>query len=119
MRAVEYCSKSGPYCRQVSDVVLLSVPLTGKNSSDGLRMTWYIQLSGNHTLTTIDRTISALINPGARRNARETRRRERTPGHRIAMRMPRLAFLRRFRARFVRAGGRSVTADYRPRDDPK
>ena len=32
--------KSGAYSCQVSAGVLYSVPLTGKNSSEGLRMTW-------------------------------------------------------------------------------
>ena len=40
MTLVEYFSNSGAYCAQVSAGALLSVPLTGKKSSDGLRTTW-------------------------------------------------------------------------------
>ena len=36
---VAYFLKMGAYCRHVSDGVLYRVPLTGKKSSDGLRMT--------------------------------------------------------------------------------
>ena len=40
MTAVEWPRKIGSYCRHVSGGVLESAPLTGKNSSAGLRMTW-------------------------------------------------------------------------------
>ena len=40
MTFVEYFSNAELYCRQVSAGVLFSVLLTGKNSSEGLRMTW-------------------------------------------------------------------------------
>ena len=46
MMAVECRRKSGPYCRHVSGGALVSAPLTGKNSSVGLRITWYAQFSG-------------------------------------------------------------------------
>src|ERR1700720_3018326 len=40
MDAVEYSRKSGAYWRQVSIGVLLNAPLTGANTSVGLRSTW-------------------------------------------------------------------------------
>src|SRR4030081_2377041 len=40
MMLVEYFSKAAWYSRHVSAGVLYNVPLTGKNSSEGLRMTW-------------------------------------------------------------------------------
>src|SRR5262245_10570025 len=45
MTAVECSTKSGPYSRQVSVGVLASEPLTGKNSSVGLRTAWTIQFA--------------------------------------------------------------------------
>src|SRR3989449_5621346 len=49
MTAVECPRKSDPYWRQVSGGVFESAPLTGKNSSVGLRSTWYVQLTADHT----------------------------------------------------------------------
>src|SRR3984893_1172828 len=63
---VEYFRKRGAYCRQVSVGVLLSVPLTGKKSSEGLRTTWYTQLTANHRMTVIASTISNCSSIGAR-----------------------------------------------------
>jgi hypothetical protein len=40
MMLVEYFSKAAWYSRHVSGGVLYNVPLTGKNNSEGLRMTW-------------------------------------------------------------------------------
>ena len=40
MTSVEYFLKIGAYSAQVSAGDLYRVPLTGKNSSEGLRMTW-------------------------------------------------------------------------------
>ncbi len=70
MFCVAYRLKSGPYSRQVAVGVLLSVPLTGKSSSDGLRMTWYTPLSANHRPRITQRLRRICTNLGARLNAR-------------------------------------------------
>ena len=60
--AVECPRKSDPYRRHVSGGVFESARLTGKNSSVGLRSTWYVQLTADHTnriTTAITRTRSA------------------------------------------------------------
>ena len=49
MTAVECRRNSAPYCRQVSGGVFTSTSLTGKNSSVGLRRTWYTEFTINHT----------------------------------------------------------------------
>src|SRR6185369_7377892 len=52
MTAVECSRKIGAYERQVSAGVLCSTPLTGKNSSVGLRTTCTIQLTAKQPATT-------------------------------------------------------------------
>src|SRR5207249_10230414 len=52
MTAVEWPPKIGSYCRHVSGGVLESAPLTGKNSSAGVRMTWEPQLAANQSVST-------------------------------------------------------------------
>jgi hypothetical protein len=86
---VEYFRNRGAYCRQVSVGVLLSVPLTGKKSSEGLRTTWYTQLTANHRTVAITRTISICSSTGARLNARNAYRRKRAFGKNLAMRQGR------------------------------
>src|SRR5437879_13882961 len=49
MTAVECSRKSRPYRRQVSGGVFASAPLTGKNNSVGLRITWYPQFTADHS----------------------------------------------------------------------
>jgi hypothetical protein len=44
-----------PYSCRVSVGVLLSVPLTGKNNSVGLRITWYDQFTVTHSASGGDR----------------------------------------------------------------
>jgi hypothetical protein len=81
MTAVECAPKSGPYCRQVSDGVLWSAPLTGKNISAGLRITWYNQFSVNRStrMTAVPATNRTAIgaahnSPSACRPERESSR---------------------------------------------
>src|SRR4029450_8702359 len=59
MTAVECLAKSRPYWRQVRDGCLASEPLTGKNTSAGLRATCTIQFNAAQTATTrtVPRTI--------------------------------------------------------------
>src|SRR5512134_1152535 len=52
MTAVACAVNSVPYVRQVSGGLLASASLTGKNSSVGLRTTWYPQLTTAHTART-------------------------------------------------------------------
>src|ERR1035441_3748457 len=85
MMRVEYFRNRGAYCRHVSEGILLSVLLTGKKSSDGLRMTWNIQLNANHSSTAVARTINACAGVGASRNARHALRLRRTLGQSLAM----------------------------------
>src|SRR4030095_6193651 len=51
MTEVEYRRNSSPYCPQVSGGALVRTPLTGKNSSVGLRITWYAQFTASHSAT--------------------------------------------------------------------
>src|ERR1700722_5257410 len=104
MTLVEYRRNNGAYWRQGSDGVLLRVPLTGKNSSDGLRITWYIQFRANHRRTAAARTSNACRPVGAPRNARNANRnprnthfRRRALGKSFTMPGRRCGFLRRFR----------------------
>src|SRR5262245_1116959 len=73
MTAVECSTKSGPYSRQVSAGVLASEPLTGKNSSVGLRTACTIQFTDAHTVTS--RIVEAMIRAanGAPRSAASAR----------------------------------------------
>ena len=73
MTAVECLAKSGPYCRQVCAGGLTSEPLTGKNTSVGLRATCTIQFTAAQTATS--RTVPTTIRmaKGATRRARSAR----------------------------------------------
>src|SRR5262245_16623876 len=86
MTGVECSRKSGPYCRQVSNGVFASVPLTGKNSSVGLRTTWYTQLVADQTRRMAMPAMSNRAQGGAARNARSARRRARARGQTDAIR---------------------------------
>src|SRR5438876_6358997 len=74
MTAVECLAKRGPYCRQVSAGALTSEPLTGKNTSVGLRAACTIQFTAAQTA--ISRTVPATIRTanGATRKGRTARR---------------------------------------------
>src|SRR3990170_612692 len=74
MTAVECSLKSGPYVRHVSDGLLMSASLTGKNSSVGLRIAWYPQLTADHATTMTNAPTRIRIGSGARRSARSARR---------------------------------------------
>src|SRR6266545_6658672 len=77
MTAVECPRKSDPYWRQVSGGVFQSAPLTGKNSSVGLRSTWYVQLTADHTnriTTASTRTRSASGRANSTHHARRPNR---------------------------------------------
>src|SRR5215472_17097345 len=73
MTAVEFLAKSRPYSRQVCAGSLTSEPLSGKNTSAGLRATCTIQFTAAQTVTT--RTVPRTIRManGATRNARSAR----------------------------------------------
>src|ERR1700736_6231572 len=73
MTAVECLAKSGPYCRQVCAGAFTSEPLTGKNTSVGLRATCTIQFTAAQTATT--RTVARTIRTakGATRKAKSAR----------------------------------------------
>src|SRR5262245_34529090 len=86
MTGVACSRKSGPYCRQVSNGVFASVPLTGKNSSVGLRTTWYTQLVADQTRRRAVPAMSSRAQGGAARNARSARRRARARGQTNAIR---------------------------------
>src|SRR5688572_27277850 len=77
MTAVECAMKSGPYRRHVSCGGFERLPLTGKNSSVGLRITWYIQFTPAHKSTTAAPATSSRTASGAARNAMSARRTER------------------------------------------
>src|SRR5438128_3242259 len=70
MMAVECSRKSGSYCRQVSAGVLASTPLTGKNSSLGLRISWYVQFTTDHRATTATAATTRRMASGAASMAR-------------------------------------------------
>ena len=86
MVAVECSRKSGPYCRQVSAGGLFSAPLTGKNSSVGLRTTWYIQFTADHRATTTSAPIRIRSVSGAASQARRPDRTSRRTALRRARR---------------------------------
>jgi hypothetical protein len=54
---------------------LFNVLLTGKNSSEGLRTTWYIQLMASDNVAANTRQTMICAVRGARSNARHQRRR--------------------------------------------
>src|SRR5688572_21139739 len=73
MTAVECLEKSGPYCCQVCAGALKSAPLTGKNTSLGLRATCATEFTAAQTA--ISKTVPATIRMGngATRKARNAR----------------------------------------------
>src|SRR6202011_4886358 len=73
MTAVECLAKSTPYCRQVCAGGLTSEPLTGKNTSAGLRATCTIQFVAAQTATTRTVARAILMANGATRKARSAR----------------------------------------------
>src|SRR2546425_3064955 len=85
MTAVECRRNSGPYCRHVSGGALASTPLTGKNSSVGLRTTWYSQFAADHTTRTATVTTRIRIASGARSSALRARRARRVARRRAAV----------------------------------
>jgi pimeloyl-ACP methyl ester carboxylesterase len=87
MTAVECLAKSGPYWRHVCDGCLTSEPLTGKNTSAGLRATCTIQFTAAQTTTT--RTVPRTIRManGATRKARSARPARRHAAERRARRL--------------------------------
>src|SRR6266581_3346893 len=76
MTAVECSRKIGPYRRQVSGGVFASVPLTGKNISVGLRITWYTAFSTTQIARTTTAPTRNWIGSGASSSARSARRLE-------------------------------------------
>ena len=94
MTAVECLVKSGPYSRHVSDGVLESAPLTGKNSSVGLRMTWYTQLAVDQTARTTNALTTRRTANGAAHSARNARRRDLARSRMVEIRKRRLRLLR-------------------------
>src|SRR5262245_7164817 len=70
MVAVECARKSASYERHVSGGVFESAPLTGKNSSVGLRTTWYVQFTTDQRAS---RTIAITTTRSASGNAMSTR----------------------------------------------
>ena len=99
MTAVEYLAKSGPYCRQVCAGAFTSEPLTGKNTSVGLRAACTIQFTAAQTATS--RTVPTMIRTAsvATRKTRTARRASRpAAAEECARRLP----VRVFRAWGVR-----------------
>src|SRR6266851_612324 len=82
MTAVACLTKSGPYCRQVLVGALASEPLTGKNTSVGLRTAWTIQFTDAQTATSrIAATMIRTANgaPRSATSARPARRQAAAP----------------------------------------
>src|SRR5262245_61785770 len=73
MTAVEYLVKSRPYCRQVRAGSLPSEPLTGENTSAGLRATCTIQFTAAQSATTRTVPTTIRMTKGAPRNATSAR----------------------------------------------
>src|SRR5437867_5565238 len=71
--AVECSLKSGPYRRHVSNGGLMSVPLTGKNISVGLRIVWYTQLATDQIVTMTTAPMKTRTAGGAASIARSPR----------------------------------------------
>ena len=71
--AVECAAKRGPYWRQVWAGVLKSEPLTGKNTSVGLRATCTIQFSAAQIVTSRTIPMTIRMANGAIRSARSAR----------------------------------------------
>src|SRR5580704_15055600 len=94
MTAVEYLAKSGPYCRQVCAGALTSEPLTGKNTSVGLRATCTIQFTAAQTATS--RTVPTTIRTAnvATGKASTARRGSRQAGAEECARRPRVRVFR-------------------------
>src|SRR5512134_109717 len=77
MTAVECSWKSGPYRRQVSPGGLAREPLTGKNSSVGLRITWTIQFTADKAARRRAAPTTMRIATGRASSARSARRADR------------------------------------------
>src|SRR5687767_15049301 len=92
--AVACSRKSGAYCRHVSAGGLESAPPMGKNSSVGLRITWYVQFIADHSARTAIVSTTMRIARGAASSARKSRRADRQRRLRDAFRAAR-ARLRR------------------------
>src|SRR2546426_6185106 len=80
MTAVACSRKSGSYFRQVSGGVFPSAALTGKNSSVGLRITWYPQFTADQTARMTITPTTTRIAGGAARIAERARRLHRASG---------------------------------------
>src|SRR3990172_2977132 len=93
MTAVECLLKSVSYVRHVSDGLLMSASLTGKNSSVGLRIVWYPQLTADQATTMTTAPTRIRTASGAPRIARSARRRHRA-GRRLVARPDRTRGLR-------------------------
>src|SRR3989442_15553247 len=85
MTAVACSRKSGPYFRQVSGGVFASAPLTGKNSSVGLRITWYPQFTADQIARMTTTPTTTRIAGGAARIAERARRLHRESGRTDAL----------------------------------
>lgn len=101
MTAVECARNSGPYSRQVSGGVLESAPLTGKNISVGLRITWTVQFAADQSARMISAAASMRIAGGAASAVRSARR----PDRRSARNNGRKRAIPAGRARVLREGG--------------
>src|SRR5258708_1437493 len=88
MTAVANFLKMGAYSAQVSAGDLYKVPLTGKNSSDGLRTTWEIQLMPSHRISRTSAAMMNLAGRGAGRHQRLTRRHTLTVRRAILFKRP-------------------------------
>src|SRR5688572_18524651 len=114
MMAVECLWKRCPYRRHVSGGVLPSEPLRGKNSSVGLRSTWYVRFTEDQIANTPTPTTMIWIARGAAdsaRNARATRRRSAAIRARRARILPAAALT-------TRACGMSMACHYYRRRGP-
>src|SRR2546427_10266713 len=80
MTAVACSRKSGSYFCQVSGGVFPSAALTGKNSSVGLRITWYPQFTTDQTARMTTTPTTTRIAGGAARIAESARRPHRASG---------------------------------------
>src|SRR2546422_3883119 len=80
MTAVACSRKSGSYFRQVSGGVFPSAALIGKNSSVGLRITWYPQFTADQTARMTTTPTTTRIAGGAARIAESARRPHRASG---------------------------------------
>ena len=104
------CSrKSGAYCRHVSAGGVESVPLMGKNSSVGLRITWYTQFIADHSTITVIVSTTMRIARGAACSARTRRRADRQRRLRDAFRAARARLRRDVTVVMAGVGGDAMT----------